>query len=85
MKTDLIAAVLLYAVALAASVSVGIEYGGAFWIPSVLLGIPGVIIGAGLVYGLVSGTGGVNSIDDAVSKGLEYRDDYDPEEEYDHD
>lgn len=64
--------------------AVGWTFGGWFWLPFVVMCIPLLFVVPGFLYGLVSGTGGLNSIDDAVSKGLEYRDDYNPEEEYDH-
>lgn len=61
---------------------VGWTFGGWFWLPFFVMCFPTALVVSGLVYGLVSGTGDVNSLDDAVSKGMEYHGDYDPEEEY---
>lgn len=56
---------------------VGLVMGGWYWLPFVVMCVPTALVVAGLVYGLVSGTGDVNSLDDAVSEGMAAKTDTD--------
>lgn len=65
---------------------IGQAFGGVYWIPFFIAFIPAVAVGAGFVYGRLTGAGsGVDSDasvwDTAVSKGLEARRDTEPEDE----